>query len=170
MKPLNCSIIEAASTVALCISAVMALFGASRAEAAPSFVFPIVGTRVSSNFGARKHPVFHVLKHHAGIDLAAPDGAVVRTIASGRVVFADPYAGYGNLVVIEHSGTYTSHYGHLEKIVVKPGETVRAGQVIGSVGRTGVVSGPHLHLEIRRGGKPLDPRGVIPGLEDQAEG
>ena len=143
---------------------------ATQLYAAPSFVYPLVGTKVSSNFGKRKHPVLRYVKHHSGIDLTAPDGAIVRTIAAGRVVFADRYAAYGNLVVVEHTGGYTSHYGHLEQIKVRIGEKVNAGQVIATVGHTGRVTGSHLHLEIRKGGTPLDPQKIIPGIDEEAEG
>ncbi len=136
----------------------------------PSFVYPLLGTRVSSDFGKRKHPVLHYQKHHDGIDLAAPAGATIRAINEGRVVFADPYGSYGNFIVIEHAGRFTSHYGHCETIKVKPGQKVLSGQVIGTVGRTGRVTGPHLHFEIRANGIAQDPEKFIPGLAIPAQG
>lgn len=86
------------------------------------------------------------------------------------MVFADPYAGYGNLAVVRHVSGITTHYGHLQAIKVKIGETVRAGQIIGTLGSTGSSTGPHLHLEIRRDGRALDPLEVLPGLKAEAEG
>ena len=85
-------------------------------------------------------------------------------------MFADPYAGYGNLIVIRHPSGLTSHYGHLQQIKVKIGDTVRAGQIIGLLGSTGSSTGPHLHLEIRKEGSSLDPMKIIPGLHAAAEG
>ena len=140
-------------------------------ELIPSgFVYPIVYPRVSSGYGMRKHPILRVRRHHDGIDLVAPIGTPIRTIASGRVVFADPLGGYGNLVVIEHKPGLTSHYGHCESIRVEPGQMVSSGQIISNLGNTGRTTGPHLHFEIRMNGKPIDPLTVIPGLALEAEG
>lgn len=134
------------------------------------YVFPIVGTRLSSTFGVRKHPVLKVRKHHNGVDLAAPNGSIIRSIHQGTVVFADPHGGYGNLIVIEHENKLTSHYGHCKSIWVKPGQKVKAGEIIGTVGQTGRVTGPHLHFEIRKNGKPQNPGKYIPGLGEKALG
>jgi murein DD-endopeptidase MepM/ murein hydrolase activator NlpD len=82
------------------------------------------------------------------------------------VIYADRHFGYGNLVVIKHDGDLTTHYGHCEKILVKPGQTLRAGAVIGTVGETGVATGPHLHLEVRRSGRPQEPLKMLPGLKN----
>ncbi|MBX7139302.1 MAG: M23 family metallopeptidase [Oligoflexia bacterium] len=135
-----------------------------------SFVYPLVGTRISSKFGLRNHPIYHVSKHHGGIDLAAPSGAPVRAIAPGVVIFADPYAGYGNLVVVRHGGGMTSHYGHLKEIKVRPGQKVLPGQILATVGATGHVTGPHLHFEVRLDGKTQNPENYIKGLALEAAG
>ena len=129
-----------------------------------------MGTRISSDFGVRKHPVLKKVKHHGGIDLAAPKDAPIRSIRDGTVVFADPYGSYGNLVVVSHTNGYTSHYGHCSSIKVRTGQRIRAGQVIATVGSTGRVTGPHLHFEIRKNGTPEDPERFIPGLADAAQG
>ncbi|MCB0333080.1 MAG: M23 family metallopeptidase [Bdellovibrionales bacterium] len=139
-------------------------------QAESVFVYPLLGERVSSSFGPRNHPVRHVQRHHSGIDLAAPQGAQIRAIASGRVVYADPYKGYGNLVVIEHANGITSHYGHCSKIHVDPGQEVKAGEIIATVGKTGLATGYHLHFEIRINGEPKDPDVYIPGLRDEPLG
>jgi murein DD-endopeptidase MepM/ murein hydrolase activator NlpD len=86
------------------------------------------------------------------------------------VIYADPYAGYGNLVVVRHRDGLTSHYGHCESIKVKTGQQVKPGTVIGTVGSTGISTGPHLHFEIRRSGEPQDPERYLPGLADEGEG
>ena len=135
-----------------------------------SFVYPVMGPRLSSKFGFREHPVLNVKKHHHGVDLAAPDGAVIRSISSGRVVFADSYGSYGKLIVVEHENGMTSHYGHCESIKVGPGKAVKAGQIIGTVGHTGRVTGAHLHFEIRKNGEPQNPEQFLPNLQIQAQG
>jgi murein DD-endopeptidase MepM/ murein hydrolase activator NlpD len=137
---------------------------------ANSYVFPVVYPRLSSSFGMRKHPIWKVSRHHSGIDLAAPIGSFVRAISSGLVIFSDPHGGYGNLIVIAHKNGITSHYGHLEKMRVNPGDRVVAGQIIGTVGTTGHSTGPHLHFEIRKSGKPLNPVKYMPGITGKAEG
>lgn len=133
-------------------------------------VYPLVGTRISSRFGMRTHPVIHKQRHHHGLDLAAPIGAPVRAIREGRVVFADTFGTYGNLIVIQHRNEITSHYGHLNSIHVQTGELVTAGQVIGAVGKTGRVTGAHLHFEIRHAGKSQDPLIIFPNIAKAGHG
>ena len=133
-------------------------------------VFPLMAPRLSSKYGPRTHPVKKVVRHHQGVDLAAPKYAHVRAVLEGRVVFADSYAGYGKLVTIKHLEGYTSLYGHLHEIRVNPGQMVKAGEIIGRVGSTGLATGPHLHFEWRRGGKSIDPLKVFPALAENAAG
>lgn len=151
--------------------AVILLCSAFTANATPAgVVYPLMGTRISSDFGVRKHPVLKKVKHHGGIDLAAPHRAPIRAVKEGTVVFADPYGGYGKLVVISHADGLTTHYGHCDSISVRTGQHIRAGQVLGTVGSTGRVTGPHLHFEIRKNGTPIDPETMIPNLATSAEG
>lgn len=140
------------------------------ASARTAFVYPVMGPRMSSDYGTRKHPVKKIRKHHDGIDLAAPVGAPIRAVADGQVMYADPHGGYGRYVVIQHLDGFTSHYGHCEKLEVAPGQKVTAGQIIGTVGSSGVSTGPHLHFEIRRNGEAQNPERYLPGLADQAAG
>lgn len=133
-------------------------------------VFPLMSAPISSDYGPRHHPIRGYSHHHRGIDLAAPLGTPIRAVASGLVVFADPYAGYGKLIVIEHAGGFTSHYGHCHALHVSPGQVVTAGDIIGEVGNTGLSTGPHLHLEIRHQGEPRDPSRYVPGLAAKARG
>ncbi len=135
-----------------------------------AFVYPLVGTQVSSKYGDRRHPILKIVRHHEGVDLVAPSKAPVRSIADGVVVFASRYGGYGNLVVVRHSGQMTSHYGHLDKFSVRPGQHTKAGQILGEVGTTGRVTGPHLHFEVRIDGKVQDPQKYIKGLALPAQG
>jgi len=158
------------SGVAFLVVGTLAAFSNAHALPNTAYVYPLMGTRISSDFGSRNHPVLRVTKHHSGIDLAAPQGAPIRVIRDGVVVFADPYSGYGNLIVVKHENGLTSHYGHCRTILVKPGQHVRAGQILATVGSTGITTGPHLHFEIRMDGAPKDPERFIPGLADSAEG
>jgi murein DD-endopeptidase MepM/ murein hydrolase activator NlpD len=135
-----------------------------------AYVYPIMSARLSSGFGDRNHPIYKVKRHHKGVDLAAPEASPIRTIAKGTVVFADPYAGYGNLVVIDHGNGLTSHYGHCNTMDVQPGQKIEAGHIIATVGMTGNVTGPHLHLEIRKNGEVKDPLGFLPFLSEKAQG
>jgi murein DD-endopeptidase MepM/ murein hydrolase activator NlpD len=136
-----------------------------------SFVYPLMGPRESSDYGVRKHPIKRDLRHHHdGIDLAAPSGAIIRSIAAGRVMYSDPFGGYGNLVVIKHESGLTSHYGHCQTLKVRVGQVVRAGDIIATVGSTGRSTGPHLHFEIRKNGEPQHPERLLPGLADPTQG
>ena len=140
------------------------------ADPAPAVVFPIMAPRLSSGYGKRTHPIYHSTRHHKGVDLAAPENAHVRAIATGTVVFADEYGGYGKLVTVKHKAGYSSLYGHLSEIRVNPGERIKAGDIVGRVGSTGNVTGPHLHFEWRHQGEPIDPLTVFPALAAEAEG
>jgi len=135
-----------------------------------SIVYPLMGTRVTSGFGDRIHPLKRITKHHNGVDLAAPEQASIRAIKNGTVIFADPMGSYGNLVVVQHKNGLTSHYGHCHEIKVQPGDKVKAGAVIATVGSTGGVTGPHLHFELRSNGEPLNPDDYIKSLSGAAEG
>jgi len=135
-----------------------------------AFVYPVMGPRMSSDFGLRKHPIKKARRHHDGIDLAAPVGAPIRAIADGQVMYADPHGGYGKYIVVRHLNGITSHYGHCDTMEVIPGHTVTAGQIIGTVGNSGASTGPHLHFEIRRDGEAQDPESFLPGLAEEAAG
>ena len=111
----------------------------------------------TSPFGWRVHPILHDWRLHTGQDLGADQGTPVYAVSAGRVVSAGPSGGYGNVVVLQHGGGVQSYYGHLSQIVVPPGAQVKAGQLVGRVGSTGLSTAPHLHLEIRQDGRPVDP-------------
>jgi murein DD-endopeptidase MepM/ murein hydrolase activator NlpD len=145
---------------------------AVHAESPPksTFVFPLLAPKVSSNYGMRIHPIKQFSSKHNGVDLAAPEYSHVRSVASGTVVYADSYAGYGNLVTVVHDHSRTSLYGHLEEVLVNPGEKIEAGHLIGRLGSTGRSTGPHLHFEWRVDGTPVDPLKVFPALAAPADG
>lgn len=119
--------------------------------------------RISSRFGYRFHPVKKTRKLHEGLDLPKPYGTPVYPARSGRVVQAGWHEGYGMLIVIKHNNGETTRYGHLSKIMVKPGQLVQRGKtMIGRVGSTGISTGPHLHFEVRRpNGQPVNPTAKI---------
>ena len=109
---------------------------------------------ISAPFAA-KNPVTHV--HHDGIDFIADMGTPVLAAAAGDVVTADFDPKYGYHVIIQHEGGYTTLYAHLAELRVAAGDTAEAGTEIGTVGNTGQSTGPHLHLELRKDGQPVDP-------------
>lgn len=119
---------------------------------------PLTGRmRVSSGFGTRSDPFLHKSAFHGGIDFPRPTGTPVSSAAAGKVSFAGTMSGYGNLVEITHKNGLKTRYGHLSAILVRKGETVGEGELIGKVGSTGRSTGPHLHFEVRRAGKPINP-------------
>ncbi|MEO0601851.1 MAG: M23 family metallopeptidase [Myxococcota bacterium] len=112
---------------------------------------------VSSSFGHRDDPIDGVHRHHDGVDIAAPRGTPIRAARAGRVVRAESVGGYGKLVVVDHGGGLETRYAHCEAIDVTVGTHVAAGEVLGRVGDTGRATGPHLHFEVRRDGRAIDP-------------
>jgi len=128
-------------------------------QSVPSIIPLDSGTYVLiSGYGLRIHPIFKTLRQHNGVDLAARQGTPV--FASGAGVVVRPPAdmeGLGNMVAIDHGFGYISTYGCLLKSDVKIGTRVVRGQMIGSVGRSGIATGPHLHYEVRKNGKPINP-------------
>jgi len=125
-----------------------------------------VGTSPGARFGYRIHPVSGVRQMHNGIDIAAPMGTNVYAVASGTVTVSSSgwNGGFGTYIRIDHGNGITTHYAHLSNRFVQAGQTVTQGQHIGAVGSTGVSTGPHLHFEIRRNGRPIDPETYLPQL------
>jgi murein DD-endopeptidase MepM/ murein hydrolase activator NlpD len=95
---------------------------------------------------------------HTGIDLRGDTGEPVRATATGKVTIAGRQRGYGNMVEISHGNGLATRFGHLSEINVKVGQVVRIGEIIGSIGSTGLSTGPHLHYETRVNGQPVDPQ------------
>jgi len=123
-----------------------------------SLIFPVQG-HITSGFGYRTHPIYHVRKLHTGIDIGASYGAPIHAAAGGVVVFAGRWGGYGNCVIIDHGGGLSTLYGHCSSLSVSEGQEVKQGQKIAAVGATGLATGPHLHFETRRNGRPVNPSG-----------
>ncbi|HWV37328.1 MAG TPA: peptidoglycan DD-metalloendopeptidase family protein [Vulgatibacter sp.] len=113
--------------------------------------------RVTSAFGRRPDPFDHQLRHHEGVDIAAPEGTGVRAIAGGVVRSAGERGAFGNAVEIDHGGGVTTLYAHASEVLVRPGEKVEKGQEIAKIGSTGRATGPHLHFEVRVGDRPTNP-------------
>ena len=120
---------------------------------------PLNMSRISSRFGMRHHPVLRFTRLHAGIDFAAPPGTPILAAGAGRVVEAGANGGYGRWVKISHADGLATGYAHLSRIApgVRRSVRVRQGQVIGFVGSSGLSTGPHLHFELHRNGRPVDP-------------
>ena len=116
---------------------------------------------VSSPYGWRNHPVRKKRIFHAGLDLAAPKGTAIYSVAPGRVIFAGTRGGYGKVVIIAHENGLSTRYGHCSKLLVKNGQLVKEGQLIAKVGATGVATGNHLHFEVRKNGKTQNPINYI---------
>jgi len=113
---------------------------------------------ISSHFGVRSDPFFFFEQVHNGLDFVAPVGKNVYATGNGTVTFVQySRTGYGNEIVIDHMFGFGSRYGHLDTILVKDGETVKRGQVIGTVGQTGRATGPHLHYEVMYENKAVNP-------------
>jgi murein DD-endopeptidase MepM/ murein hydrolase activator NlpD len=122
--------------------------------------FPVAFGRVSSGFSrSRWHPVLNRARAHKGIDFAAPIGTPIKAAGDGRVQFRGIKGGYGNVLVLQHSGGVTTLYGHLSRFAkgLRQGDRVRQGETIGYVGMTGLATGPHLHYEYRVDGVHRDP-------------
>ncbi|MBM3469815.1 MAG: hypothetical protein FJX73_03375 [Armatimonadetes bacterium] len=128
----------------------------ARESAMTALIWPLRGP-VTSRFGFRRHPLFRRHHFHTGVDISAPRGTPVPAAHAGKVLFAGWYGGYGKLVILDHGDGVSTLYGHLSRISVKTGQNVSRRQVIGYVGSTGYSTGPHLHYEIRRNGRPINP-------------
>ena len=118
---------------------------------------PLPGHSISSTFGVRKDPIIGTPAMHSGMDFRAPMGSDARVTAAGTVISAGWNGGYGRMVEVRHESGFTTRYGHLSKILVKEGQKLSAGEVVGKVGSSGRSTGPHLHYEVRRNGDALNP-------------
>jgi len=112
---------------------------------------------VVTKFGKIIHPKYNTKTKNNGIDISASYGDKVHSVAPGKVVYADRFMGYGNLVLIDHLDGYYSLYGHLAEMLVEVGQEISEGRILGRIGESGSLSGPMLHFELRKNGKPVDP-------------
>lgn len=123
---------------------------------------PIDGARLSSRFGRRRHPILGYTRVHKGVDFAAPRGTPIMAAGRGTVTAAGRNGGYGLYVRIRHNATYSTAYAHMRAIArgIRRGRHVRQGQTIGYVGSTGRSTGPHLHYEVLRNNRQINPLGL----------
>ncbi len=122
---------------------------------------PITSGWLSSYFGMRTDPFTGRQERHKGVDFAGKAGSDVVAVAAGVVTWAGRRFGYGQLVEINHGNGYTTRYGHNQKIKVQVGDAVKKGQALALMGSTGRSTGPHVHFEVLRDGKPVDPMQYI---------
>ncbi|BDB96307.1 hypothetical protein HYD_4400 [Candidatus Hydrogenosomobacter endosymbioticus] len=123
---------------------------------------PVDGARLSSRFGKRKHPILSYTKLHKGVDFAAPIGTPIMAAGDGVIEKMCFFGAYGNYILIRHGGGYQTAYAHVSSYAkgMRVGKIVRQGQKIAFIGATGRTTGPHLHFEVLRGGKHIDPTSV----------
>ncbi len=130
---------------------------ASQEGTAPGILVRPVPGAITSSFGLRMHPILGYSRMHSGVDMSAGHGQAIKAGASGRVILASVYGGYGNTIIIDHGGGMTTLYAHQSSFNVSYGDQVGAGDIIGYVGSTGLSTGPHLHFEVRIWGSPVNP-------------
>lgn len=126
---------------------------------------PVKNGHTTSRYGFRKDPINGAHRNHRGIDLAAPRGTTVTSIADGYVTFIGRRGAYGKVIEITHSDSLKSRYAHLNSYNVSMGKVVNKGSKIGEVGSTGRVTGPHLHLEVWKKGNTVDPLYYLRGIK-----
>ena len=152
---------ESQQTVAGLLDSVQILQAmAARAAKLPpkDMILPVAQAHITSSFkSSRLHPLLDIFRAHKGVDLAADRNSPIVAPANGRVKYVGWRIGYGNTVEMEHSGDVVTLFAHCEKILVKEGQLVNAGDVIAKVGSSGLATGPHVHFEVRRFGKQVDP-------------
>jgi murein DD-endopeptidase MepM/ murein hydrolase activator NlpD len=140
------------------------VIGAGIIERGPLLATPVRGAQLSSSFGTRRDPFSGIRDFHTGIDFRAPPGAPVRAIAGGTVVSSSWESGYGNVVEIDHGDGFRTRYAHNQANLVTAGQTVKPSQLIARVGRTGHTTGAHVHVEVLRDGRLVDPAGYLNAL------
>jgi len=140
----------------------MVLQGEREEGLARPHAWPTEGGYLSSHYGMRIDPFTGQRAMHRGVDIANRFGAAVLAASHGVVVFAGKMRGYGYLIEIDHGYGYRTRYGHMSSAAVKAGDEVDANQLIGRVGSTGHSTGPHLHFEVRKFGKDLNPSTYLP--------
>ena len=126
--------------------------------------WPVPGnTRISSPYGNRIHPILKTQKFHSGIDVPAKSGVTVVAAGQGKVVHSATLGSYGKVIILDHGGGIMTLYAHNSKLVVSVGDSVKKGDKIAEIGSTGLSTGPHLHFEVRKDGKYVDPIPYVNG-------
>ena len=119
-------------------------------------MMPVKG-KIVTRFGSYKNFTFNVTNFRSGIDIQADKGEPIRAVCDGKILFANWFKGYGNMVIIDHGDNYYTVYAHIEDIFKNKGDAVETGEVVATVGDSGSLNGPELYFEIRHHGKPIDP-------------
>jgi murein DD-endopeptidase MepM/ murein hydrolase activator NlpD len=122
---------------------------------------PVRRGYISSYFGERQDPFTGHQTFHKGVDFAAARGSDVLAVGAGVVTFAGYHAGYGGVVEISHGDGYVTRYAHNQRVKVQTGQAVSRGEVVALMGSTGRSTGPHVHFEVLRNGRPVDPLGYV---------
>ncbi|MBP0616742.1 M23 family metallopeptidase [Jiella mangrovi] len=157
--PIACFVFDPSSQTPSCHGKDADSGGGAASAAGPSgMIVPVKGV-LTSTFGPRRHPILKKVRIHKGVDFAAPIGTKVHAAFAGTIVYAGDGKGYGNLLRIDHGGGRETRYAHLDRFApgAKPGRKVAAGELIGTIGTTGLSTGPHLHFEMYLSGKAVDP-------------
>jgi murein DD-endopeptidase MepM/ murein hydrolase activator NlpD len=128
-----------------------------------------VAPEVSSGFGPRHDPINGTQRFHTGIDVAAQEGSPILAAAPGIVRRVGRRGGYGNAVEVDNGGGISTLYGHASSLAVKEGDSVKAGDPVAFVGHTGRATGSHLHFEVRKDGKPIDPNSTLNRWKERAD-
>lgn len=123
---------------------------------AGGMIYPVNGP-ITSAFGYRIHPIMGTSRFHSGIDFGVGPGVPIQAADNGLVIESGWVGGYGNTVILDHGGGWTTLYAHASRLNVSTGQSVRRGQTVSFVGSTGMSTGPHLHFELRYLGNPVDP-------------
>lgn len=135
------------------------------ASAPPNLMWPAPSCKLlTSRFGYRMHPIFNYERFHAGVDIGAQYGSEIVAAEDGVVLIAEYSDSYGNYVVLDHGGGYTTLYAHMCEIAVDVSQEITQGDILGYVGSTGWSTGPHLHFEVRVNGEKTDPASYFDGL------
>ncbi len=113
--------------------------------------------RIGSGFGPRMHPILKFVRMHSGLDFSAPTGTKIYATGNGKIIKAKYSSGFGLLITIDHGFGYKTNYAHLSKILVRKGQRIKRGEVIGLLGNTGLSTAPHLHYEVVKKGKKVNP-------------
>src|SRR5262245_11319150 len=123
--------------------------------------WPVKGP-ITSHYGNRADPFSGDAELHLGIDISALYNAQIHSPADGIILYADRKAAYGNLIIVDHGNGLTTRYGHLSRALVKVGQKIKRGDILGLVGTTGRTTAPHLHYEVRMNDRPINPRTYLP--------
>lgn len=126
-------------------------------RSAGAYIYPVNGP-VTSDFGYRIHPITGSSRLHTGMDFGVGYGVPILSADNGVVIHSGWYGGYGNTVIVDHGGGFSTLYAHASSLSVSYGQTVKQGQILSRVGSTGFSTGPHLHFEVRYHGNPIDPK------------